>query len=184
MGWIPGGGGGGYSRFQVTGMIEWGQKSKPKKFPRASNKTPKNPNLNLRLNQATQKNICQIFLPKKNPGIENCKRKKIILRSLPSLVIRSTPTSSPRGGGGGLDLTTFWKVKMRANCDADFKGTIKQLTPVKASNSFDANQKYLWHRQSLIWQRLVPPSVKETLLSLTKSSKKVLPLLTSKNQNK
>ena len=25
-----GGGGGGYYRFQVTGMIEWGQKSKPK----------------------------------------------------------------------------------------------------------------------------------------------------------
>ena len=30
-------------RFQVTGMIEWGQKSKPKKIPRASNKTPKIP---------------------------------------------------------------------------------------------------------------------------------------------
>ena len=27
----------GYSRFQVTGMIEWGQKSKPQKIPRASN---------------------------------------------------------------------------------------------------------------------------------------------------
>jgi len=27
--------------FQVTGMIEWGQKSKPKKNPRASNKTTK-----------------------------------------------------------------------------------------------------------------------------------------------
>ena len=34
---------GGYSEFQVTGMIEWGQKSIPKKIPRASNKTPKNP---------------------------------------------------------------------------------------------------------------------------------------------
>ena len=32
---------GGYSGFQVTGIIEWGQKSKPKKIPRASNKTPK-----------------------------------------------------------------------------------------------------------------------------------------------
>ena len=29
--------------FQVTGMIEWEQKSRPKKIPRASNKTPKNP---------------------------------------------------------------------------------------------------------------------------------------------
>ena len=37
--------GAGFSRFQVTGMIEWGQKSKPKKIRRASNKdqnlTPK-----------------------------------------------------------------------------------------------------------------------------------------------
>ena len=38
-----GGGGGGYSGFEVTGMIEWGQKSKPPNIPRASNKTPKNP---------------------------------------------------------------------------------------------------------------------------------------------
>ena len=33
----------GYSGFQVTGMIEWGQKSKSKKIPWASNKTAKNP---------------------------------------------------------------------------------------------------------------------------------------------
>ena len=39
----PQGGGGGYSEFQVTGMIEWGQKSKLKKIARASNKTQKNP---------------------------------------------------------------------------------------------------------------------------------------------
>ena len=36
-------GGGGYSRFQVTGMIEWSQKSRPQIIPRASSKTPKNP---------------------------------------------------------------------------------------------------------------------------------------------
>jgi len=30
-----------HSGFQVWGMIEWGQKAKPKKIPRASNKTPK-----------------------------------------------------------------------------------------------------------------------------------------------
>ena len=42
------GGGRGYSRFQVTGMIEWGQKSKPQKLPRASNKTPKDAMLNFR----------------------------------------------------------------------------------------------------------------------------------------
>ena len=44
---LRGGGGGGgagwYSGFQVTGMMEWGQKSKPKNIPRASNKTPKIP---------------------------------------------------------------------------------------------------------------------------------------------
>ena len=34
---------GGYSEFQVTGMIEWSQKSRPKKIPRTSSKTPKNP---------------------------------------------------------------------------------------------------------------------------------------------
>ena len=33
----------GYSGFQVTGMIEWSQKSRPKKFPRASSKTQKIP---------------------------------------------------------------------------------------------------------------------------------------------
>ena len=27
-----------YSWFQTTGMVEWGQKLKPKKIPRASNK--------------------------------------------------------------------------------------------------------------------------------------------------
>ena len=32
---------GGYSGFQVTGMIKWGQKSKPKKIPWDSNKTAK-----------------------------------------------------------------------------------------------------------------------------------------------
>ena len=35
-------GGGGYSGFQVTGMIKWRQTSKPPKIPSASNKTPKN----------------------------------------------------------------------------------------------------------------------------------------------
>ena len=33
----------GYSGFQVTGMIQSGQKSKPQKHPRASNRTEKNP---------------------------------------------------------------------------------------------------------------------------------------------
>ena len=50
--------------------------------------TPKNPYLN----QATQKNICQIFLPQKNPGIENFK-PQIILGSSPSLEIQQPPPS-------------------------------------------------------------------------------------------
>ena len=37
------GGGGGYSGFLVTGMIELGQKSKPKKIPRTFNNAQKNP---------------------------------------------------------------------------------------------------------------------------------------------
>ena len=48
---------GGYSGFQVTGMIEWGQKSKPKKIPRASNKTKKIPGPKINL----QKNPIQNF---------------------------------------------------------------------------------------------------------------------------
>ena len=37
----PPGEGGGCSGFQVTGIIKWGQKSKPKIIPKAFNKTPK-----------------------------------------------------------------------------------------------------------------------------------------------
>ena len=48
--------GGGYFGFQVTGMIEWGQKSKPKTIPRASNKTTKYP----------MPNICAIKISRKH----------------------------------------------------------------------------------------------------------------------
>ena len=90
----------------MTGMIEWSQKSRPKKIPRASSNTPKKsldqkltpkkshanfvalkfpergnaittqpghyrffliPPKNPYSNQATQKNTCQIFVPKKIP---------------------------------------------------------------------------------------------------------------------
>ena len=58
-----GAGVGGYSIFQATGMIEWGQKSKPQKIPRASTSTqkkshdefPSNKNLQKELNDITQK---------------------------------------------------------------------------------------------------------------------------------
>ena len=53
---------GGYSGFQVTGMIEWGQKSKPKQIPRTS-KEPKK-SLDQKL---TPKIPCQIFEPQKFP---------------------------------------------------------------------------------------------------------------------
>ena len=36
--WVEGGGG--YSGFQVTGMLEWGQQSKPKRIPKAINPPP------------------------------------------------------------------------------------------------------------------------------------------------
>ena len=98
-------------------MIEWGQKSKPKKIPRASNKTPKNPlkshaefpshknfqktlndlylqivlsaQKNLYLNQAAPKNTCENFPTQKNPKVENVKAKKVLRSSL-SLEIQST----------------------------------------------------------------------------------------------
>ena len=38
---VPRGGGGVFKIANNAGMIEWGQKSKPQKIPRASNKTPK-----------------------------------------------------------------------------------------------------------------------------------------------
>ena len=47
---------GGYSRFQVMGMIEWGQKSKPKKIPRASKETPKK---SLDQNLSLQKSLAE-----------------------------------------------------------------------------------------------------------------------------
>ena len=51
--------------------------------------TPKNPYLN----QATQKNACQIFPPPKNSGIKNFKPQKLLLSS-PLLEIWSTPGST------------------------------------------------------------------------------------------
>ena len=69
------GGGGGYSIFQVTGMIKWGQKSQHKKIPRASNKTPQkyldqNPTPKTLLFVShwhcyPKKIFAKIFLPKK-----------------------------------------------------------------------------------------------------------------------
>ena len=67
--------GGGYSRFQVTGMIKWGQKSQHQKIPRASNKTPQkyldqNPTPKTLLFVShchcyPKKIFAKIFLPKK-----------------------------------------------------------------------------------------------------------------------
>ena len=102
---------GGYSGFQVTGMIEWSQKSRPKKISRASSKTQKNPRLFVLYSQnyaaralpillntpkksplksSYQKKYLPNFCTQKNPGIENLKPKKIV-RSSPSLEIPSTP---------------------------------------------------------------------------------------------
>ena len=92
-----------YSRFQMTGMVIGGQKTKPKKIPGPNINPQKIPNrtyeatrtgttMNLQivlntpyLNQVTQENTCHwIFRPppppakkkKKNPGIKNFKPKK------------------------------------------------------------------------------------------------------------
>ena len=103
-----------------TRMIEWGQKSKPKKIPWASNKTTtkipgqnftpknshaefpshknfqktlkntKNGNISLTTQKATPKNTHQNFLTQKNPEMDNFKPQKILRSSL-TLKIRSTP---------------------------------------------------------------------------------------------
>ena len=94
-------GGGGVLWIQVMGMIEWGEKSKPSKTPQGFQQnaktsldqklTPKKFILPFStqifrlfwiskkypyLNQTTQKNISEIFLPKKISGIKNFKHPK------------------------------------------------------------------------------------------------------------
>ena len=111
-------GGGGTPDFKWQGWSNGGQKSKPKKFLGSNIKPHKIPFqiseakfggifflenyaaatnlqnvLNTRkiptyLNQSTQENTCQIFLPKKNSRIETFKSKRILWSS-PSLEIRS-----------------------------------------------------------------------------------------------
>ena len=59
-----------YSGFQVTGMIEWGKKSKPKIIPRASNKTQNPWYKNLRpqaLKKAANKFGCTLFAELRGP---------------------------------------------------------------------------------------------------------------------
>ena len=87
-------GAGGYFGFQLTGTIEWGQISKPRKIPCRISEPEKSPERKTNLdvlqsqnyavgirghyhvlnsqenpcsNQATQKNTCQILLPKNIP---------------------------------------------------------------------------------------------------------------------
>ena len=101
-----------------TGMIEWSQKSRPKKSLGLPAKPKKNPRLFVLYSQnyaarallilfnTPKKSLLKSSYPKKylpnfrtqkNPGIENFKPKKI-LRSSPSLEILSTPP----GGGTGV----------------------------------------------------------------------------------
>ena len=85
---------GGYTGFQVMGMIEWSQKSRPKKIPQASSKTQKNPwtkrttqpgHYQFFLNITPKKSLLKSSYPKKylpnfriqkNPAIKNFKPKK------------------------------------------------------------------------------------------------------------
>ena len=83
----------GYSGFQVTGMIEWGQKSKPKRIPCPRLNPHKIPcrisshkkfqkalnNITRKIETLvlhTQKNTCQNFRIQKNSKIENFTPKK------------------------------------------------------------------------------------------------------------
>ena len=106
----------------MTGMIEWSQKSRPKKIPRGFQQNPKKsldqklpppkkilysqnyaaraltilfntPKKSL-LKSSYPKNHLPNFRTQKNPRIENFKPKKILLSS-PSLDIPSTPPPSP-----------------------------------------------------------------------------------------
>ena len=63
----------GGSKFQLTGLIGWGQKSKPKKIPRASNKTQKIPG-----REITPKRSHAEFLSLKNfqKGLNDITREK------------------------------------------------------------------------------------------------------------
>ena len=62
----------GYSGFQVTGMIEWGQKSKPEKITGPKFIPQKISR------QATKTNTRQNFPTQKNPEIKNFKPPKIL----------------------------------------------------------------------------------------------------------
>lgn len=97
---------GGYCGFQVTGIIEWGQKSKPTIWPfvqyficRTVQLGYTGTTTNLRIVLSTPQKIptlikpprrstCQIFLPHKNPGIKNFEPPKILWSS-PSFEIWS-----------------------------------------------------------------------------------------------
>ena len=59
-------GGGGYSGFQVTGMLKWGQQSKPKRIPRAIKTPPKNP---WGFQQNPQKSMDQKLTHKKSHAV-------------------------------------------------------------------------------------------------------------------
>ena len=81
----------GYSGFQVTGMTEWGQKSKPKKVLWASNKTKKMPGPKLQNFQAIKMSrqhqiielsqILRLFwIPQKIPTLIKLQKKYILLQ--------------------------------------------------------------------------------------------------------
>lgn len=55
-----------YSGFQVNGMIEWGQKWKPKKLPWASNKTQKTLDQNLTPKQIPRRIMRAIKISRKH----------------------------------------------------------------------------------------------------------------------
>ena len=94
----------GYSGFQETWMTEWGQKSKPPKFPgpkinsqkKILYRTTRHQDYSVKI-KPTKKILAKFFLPQKNPGIENFKPKKSFdhRRHLKSgvtpLEFRSTP---------------------------------------------------------------------------------------------
>ena len=107
----------------MTGMIEWSQKSRPKKIPGPKINPPPPKKILYSQNYAARalpilfntpkksllkssypKNHLPNFRTQKNPRIENFKPKKI-LRSSPSLEIPSTPPSGRKPYRIGLLFT-------------------------------------------------------------------------------
>ena len=74
----------GYSRFQVTGMIEWGQKSKHQKIPGPKINPPKIPMPNIRVIKISNKQIgCTFFIELRAMYPKQSRNRKLQTQKIP-----------------------------------------------------------------------------------------------------